>query len=102
MDPQITTVAIMARVSTQKQETENQLLQLRQFAAKSGWTVHDEYIDVVTGSGKRHRENFERMMQDASRRKFDCVLFWALDRLSREGTLETLQHLQRLTSYGVA
>ena len=29
------------------------------------------------------------------------LLFWALDRLSREGVLETLQHLNRLTSYGV-
>lgn len=39
---------------------------------------------------------------DASRRKFDLLLFWSLDRLSREGVLETLQYLQRLTSYGVA
>ena len=42
------------------------------------------------------------MFEDASRRKFDVLLFWSLDRLSREGVLETLQHLQRLTSYGVA
>lgn len=33
---------------------------------------------------------------------FDLVLFWALDRFSREGVLPTLQHLQRLDSYGVA
>jgi DNA invertase Pin-like site-specific DNA recombinase len=42
------------------------------------------------------------MFQDASQRKFDVLLFWSLDRLSREGVLETLQHLQRLTGYGVA
>jgi len=41
------------------------------------------------------------MFTDASKRRFDLVLFWALDRLSREGVLETLQHLNRLTSYGV-
>jgi len=41
------------------------------------------------------------MFADASRRRFDLVLFWSLDRLSREGVLETLQHLNRLTSYGV-
>jgi len=41
------------------------------------------------------------MFRDASRRKFDVLLFWALDRLSREGVLETLQHLNRLTAYGV-
>lgn len=28
-------------------------------------------------------------------------MFWSLDRLSREGTVETLNHLQRLTDYGV-
>jgi DNA invertase Pin-like site-specific DNA recombinase len=41
------------------------------------------------------------MFEAASRREFDVVLFWALDRLSREGTVETLNHLQRLTNYGV-
>ena len=37
----------------------------------------------------------------ADGREFDVLLFWSLDRLSREGTVETLNHLQRLTSYGV-
>jgi DNA invertase Pin-like site-specific DNA recombinase len=41
------------------------------------------------------------MFQDASKRSFDVLLFWSLDRLSRQGVLETLTHLQRLTSYGV-
>ena len=41
------------------------------------------------------------MFAAASRREFDVLLFWSLDRLSREGVVETLNHLQRLTSYGV-
>ncbi|MCU1324872.1 MAG: Resolvase-like protein [Bryobacterales bacterium] len=41
------------------------------------------------------------MYEDASQRKFDVVLFWSLDRFSREGVRETLNHLERLTSYGV-
>jgi DNA invertase Pin-like site-specific DNA recombinase len=41
------------------------------------------------------------MFREASQHKFDVLLFWALDRLSREGVLETLQHLNRLTTYGV-
>jgi DNA invertase Pin-like site-specific DNA recombinase len=41
------------------------------------------------------------MFTAASRREFDCVLFWSLDRFSREGVYETLQHLQTLTLYGV-
>ena len=35
------------------------------------------------------------------RHEFDLVLFWSLDRFSREGVLETLQYLRTLTSYGV-
>ena len=41
------------------------------------------------------------MFVAASHREFDMVLFWSLDRFSREGVYETLQHLQRLTAYGV-
>jgi len=94
-------VAIYARVSTDKQDNENQLLQLREFAAKQGWQIVREYVDSETAS-KSDRAEFKRMFEDASRRKFDLLVFWALDRLSREGVLETLQHLNRLTSYGVA
>jgi len=93
-------IAIYARVSTDKQDTENQLVQLREFATKQGWQIADEYCDYESGS-KSDRAEFQRMFADASKRKFDLVLFWALDRLSREGVLETLQHLNRLTSYGV-
>lgn len=93
-------IAIYSRVSTLKQDTENQLVQLREFAAKQGWEIVHEYTDCESGA-KAERAEFQRMFQDASRRKFDLVLFWALDRLSREGVLETLQHLNRLISYGV-
>ncbi len=41
------------------------------------------------------------MFEDASRKRFDVLLFWALDRLSREGTFKTLQYLNRLDSYGI-
>ena len=95
-------IALYARVSTKDkgQDTENQLVQLREFAAIQGWQVTREYIDHETG-GTSDREQFQGMFSDASRRKFDLLLFWSLDRLSREGALETLQHLNRLTSHGV-
>jgi DNA invertase Pin-like site-specific DNA recombinase len=94
-------IALYARVSTKdKQETENQLVQLRDFAAKQGWHITREYVDRETG-GTSDRAQFQAMFADASRRKFDLVLFWSLDRLSREGVLETLQHLNRLTACGV-
>jgi DNA invertase Pin-like site-specific DNA recombinase len=93
-------IAIYARVSTDKQDTENQLIQLRDFASKQGWQIIGEYTDYESGS-KSERAAFQRMFYDASRRKFDLVLFWALDRLSREGVYQTLQHLNRLESYGI-
>ena len=95
-------IVIYARVSTKdgKQDAENQLRQLRDFAATQNWTIVHEYIDRA--SGKRgDREQFQKMFGAASRREFDVLLFWSLDRLSREGTVETLNHLQRLAGYGV-
>jgi DNA invertase Pin-like site-specific DNA recombinase len=96
-------VAIYARVSTKDrgQEVENQLRQMREFSSFQGWTSVREYVDHETGS-TNDRAEFQAMFRDASQRKFDVLLFWALDRLSREGVLETLQHLNRLTSYGVS
>src|ERR1700680_614753 len=93
--------AIYARVSTPyKQETLNQLAQLREFCQGQGWLVITEYIDHETGSIAT-RADFQKMLLHASQRKFDVLLFWALDRLTREGTLATLQYLERLTSYQV-
>lgn len=94
-------IAVYARVSTTKQDNENQLTQLHEFAAKQGWEVFDNYIDQESGSTS-DRAEFQRMFADASKRKFDLVLFWALDRFSREGVLDTLQHFNRLESYGVS
>jgi DNA invertase Pin-like site-specific DNA recombinase len=95
-------IAIYARVSTKDkgQEVENQLAQLREFAAQQGWNVTREYIDHESGS-RADRPEFKQMFQDGSQRRFDLLLFWSLDRLSREGVLQTLNYLNRLTSYGV-
>lgn len=97
-----TKCAIYARVSTRdKQETLNQLAQLREFCRRQGWQlVIPEYINHETGSIST-RDEFQKMLLHASQRKFDVLLFWALDRLTREGTLATLQYLERLTSYQV-
>jgi len=93
-------VAIYARVSTDGQEAENQLGHLRRFAETQSWTIYHEYVDHDTGAHTR-RSEFLRMFTDAAKRRFDVILFWALDRFSREGVLETLQHLSVLGSYDV-
>jgi DNA invertase Pin-like site-specific DNA recombinase len=95
-------VALYARVSTKDkgQDHENQLIQLRAFAKTQDWQIVHEYVDRTTGK-RSDREQFQKMFPAASRREFDVLLFWSLDRLSREGTVETLNHLQRLIGYGV-
>jgi len=95
-------IVLYARVSTKDkgQDTRNQLAQLREFCARQEWTITREYVDQASAKSA-DRPKFKELMEAASRHDFDLVLFWSLDRFSREGVLETLQHLQRLTSYGV-
>ena len=96
-------IALYARVSKDdgKQDVENQLHELRQFAVRNKWEIAGEYIDRASGKTSTERPQFKRMFEDASKRKFDLVLFWALDRLSREGVLETLQHFKQLDQWGI-
>jgi DNA invertase Pin-like site-specific DNA recombinase len=93
----MTRVALYGRVSTSdgRQEVENQLAELRHFAERQGWIIVHEYVDHESGS-KADRVEFRRMFADAENHHFDVVLFWALDRFSREGARETLQYLNQL------
>jgi DNA invertase Pin-like site-specific DNA recombinase len=95
-------VALYARVSTKDkgQDTENQLAQLRAFCAASGWTIVAEFVDQVSGKHS-DRERFKAMFTAASRREFDFLVTWALDRLSREGVAKTFEHIKVLRSYGI-
>src|SRR5580658_4750389 len=95
-------IAIYARVSTDDkgQDPRNQLLVLRKFARAQGWTVVVEYVDHATGkNGDRAR--FDAMWKDAAAHRWDCLLFWSLDRLTREGSLPTLIYLERLSANGI-
>ena len=98
----LTKAAIYARVSTKDkgQEAENQLAQLRTFASEAGWAVVHEYIDCASGKSS-NRDQFREMLTAASRRKFNVVLVWALDRFTREGVAETFIHIRRLLENGV-
>ena len=95
------TAAIYARVSTKEkgQDTENQLIQLRDYCRRQGWQ-YVEYIDQASGK-TGDREALKRLFADASRRLFDVVVVWALDRFTREGVLETFEYIRDLTRYGV-
>src|SRR5262249_37427548 len=83
-------VAIYARVSTDDQTTDNQLLELRRVAGRAGWEVVETYVDhAISGSkGRDQRPSFDRLHNDAAARRFDLVMAWSVDRLGR-----SLQHL---------
>jgi DNA invertase Pin-like site-specific DNA recombinase len=95
-----TRVAIYTRVSTGDQEAENQLTQLQRFAKSQKWQVVQIFKDVVSG-GRADRKQFQVLMAAASQRRLDVILFWSLDRFSREGVAQTLRYLQLLESWGV-
>ena len=96
--------ALYLRVSTtdKGQETDNQLLQLREFCDRSSWDIFDIYIDKESGrKGKCQHSDFARLFDDATGRKFDVVLFWSLDRFTREGIRKTLNYFQQLDGYSI-
>ncbi len=93
-------IALYARVSTTEQTTINQVDQLATFARAQKWEVVQQFEDVASG-GRADRAQFQAMMAAAAQRRFDLVLFWSLDRFSREGVAETLRYLQLLNSWGV-
>ncbi len=93
-------VAIYVRVSTQTQEGRNQESELTRYCEKKDYEIYKIYSDIMSGKEKS-RPAFDRLYGDAHMRRFDLVLFWALDRFSRAGTLYTLQKLKELTNIGI-
>ena len=90
--------ALYLRVSTDRQTVENQEFQLRQVAERRGWDVVEVYRDAgISGAkGRKDRPGLDQMLNDASRRHFDVVLCWAIDRLGRSliDLLGIIQHLE--------
>jgi putative DNA-invertase from lambdoid prophage Rac len=93
--------AIWARVSTDRQETENQVRQLRELADRRGLEVVEVYYVEASAWKGRHRSDRERALQDARTGRYAVLLVWALDRLAREGPLDTLQVVDRFAKLGV-
>ena len=97
-------VAIYVRVSTRDkgQDTENQVGQLKRFCAQRKFEIVEIYSDNESGkNGRRERKAFDQMFRDAGLGKFDVLIFWSLDRFTREGTLKTLMYLEKLDEYNV-
>lgn len=91
---------LYVRVSTGRQEVENQVLQLRQYAERAGYRVCDVYADVMSGR-ETSRPRYDDMFLDARRLAFDIVIFWDVSRFSRAGTWHTLNKLKELENLGI-
>lgn len=96
-------IVLYCRISKndESQDPVNQLNPLRDYARILGGEIIQEYVDMASGNNGDRKE-FLRMLDDADKHKFDLVLIWALDRLSREGISNTLGYLERLKRNGIA
>jgi len=93
-------VAMYTRVSTDKQDYKNQLIQLRNFCQNQGWEIYKEYSETISGK-ESQRPKFKELLEDASKKKFDSILVWSLDRFTREGTSKVWQYFSLLQSYNI-
>jgi len=95
-------VALYARVSTDRQSTENQLRELRQAAERLGWDVAGEFIDhgVSGAKGRKDRPKLDLLLKGVARKDFDVVAAWSVDRLGRS-LMDLVGLLQELHSTGV-
>jgi DNA invertase Pin-like site-specific DNA recombinase len=86
-------VALYARVSTDGQDTDNQLNELRTVTNRNGWHVVHEFVDRgISGSkGRDKRPAYNALLKVIARREVDIVAAWSVDRLGR-----SLQHLVSL------
>src|SRR5256714_4597091 len=90
-------VAIYLRVSTSKQDTDNQRRELEAVAARSGWQVVRVFEDAgISGAkGRDKRPALDAMLKAANAREFELLAAWSVDRLGRSLT-DLLSILQAL------
>jgi DNA invertase Pin-like site-specific DNA recombinase len=95
----IDNVAIYARVSTADQDCAMQLRDLRDYCQRRGWNAV-EYVDTGVSGAKTSREQLDRLMHDARRRRVDFVIVWRFDRFARstKHLLEALEEFNSLVS----
>jgi len=91
-------VALYLRVSTDSQTTDNQRRELEAVAERMGWTVTGIYEDAgISGAkGRDKRPQFDALCKAATRRQFDMVMAWSVDRLGRslQGLVGFMNDLQ--------
>jgi putative DNA-invertase from lambdoid prophage Rac len=92
--------AIWARVSSSDQDNQNQLAVLREFAKRRGLEVEIEYVSEESAWNGKHQAQITQALQDARLGRYQVLLVWALDRLSREGVEAMLRTLRQFRERG--
>ena len=95
-----TRVALYARVSTNDQNCDLQLRELREYAGARNWEIAGEYVDKGWSGSKANRPELTRLMADARKRRFDVVIVWKLDRWGRS-VADSIRGIQELASLEV-
>lgn len=93
------TVVIYTRVSTQGQEYERQLAELRDYAARMNYEVVEEFSEKVSGAKRvEEREALMSLLRYVEAHKVDKVLIYECSRLSRRAIdfLTVIEHLSSL------
>ena len=94
-------VCIYSRVSTGQQDTTNQSVVLSEWAKQRGFEVVKVYEEEESAWKSGHQRVLASLIADTRQRRFQAVLVWALDRLSREGALAILSLVNKLSSCGI-
>jgi len=92
---------IYSRVSTLEQDTLGQELALKSWARDRGFEVVAEFKEQESAWKAGHQAELKRLLDGAFKGKFELVLVWSLDRLTREGSLAVLSLIHRLKQYGI-
>ena len=93
-------VAIYARVSTEDQCVENQIPALEEMASRNNWEIVKVYQEEVSAWKAGHQAELKQLLIDASYHRFEIVLVWALDRLTRQGIGSIMQLVNTFKQYG--
>lgn len=91
---------IYARVSTDEQETDRQIRDLKAFAKRAGYKVIETFSEKMSGA-KDNRKQRSLVLELARQRKIDCILITEMSRWGRN-TADLLNTLQELNSYNVS
>jgi DNA invertase Pin-like site-specific DNA recombinase len=84
-------VGIYARVSSNDQSTETQVMALKDYCKRMGYDIAGEYVDNGFSGKNDNRPDFERLLADMSAGKLESVVCYKLDRIGR-----SLKHLLNL------